>query len=567
MLSKKTFFLIAGFVLISIPFSFIQASYSDVSTDYKYVNAIEFMTKEGVIQGNPDGTYQPERNLNRAELLKILIEARFETEFETYANSRCFPDVKKGEWFEKYVCFAKAKGIVKGYADGTFKPSREVNFVEAMKMTMKTYEYPYDENRDVWYEDLVQKAGERGFIPLDVNEFDENLNRGQMADMITRVVKEQRDELPLYISEQVQYFENTESPLLMKIENLAYRQAGQNSKTEKQNLPEGIIFETQKADEWMKSGELAFETSLKYPKCYGLVSHNNADERRINVVFIPAGYSSHQPVNEIVEALIDYNGTGNGMFSFEPYRSNKNKFNFWVSQDIFYEENHTDFLKNQRYDLNRQAATQLAKTNCPFERVVILSPIRYPNCTVAHSADQSIWMSIEEDGAHPYHANLIEDQDLQQVSLNTERMTYLDDTLLKLRHAPTFAHELGHIFGLADEYVNHDTFNTPLAAEIKTSGALNCYVGTQQQCETEAPWKAFMGQGEGFSKVGCYEGCQYHGKGIFRPTLRSLMNAPEGMYYPEPDISSGNYEYYEENVVYGPYNESIIKKAMDDMLK
>ena len=32
--------------------------------------------------------------------------------------------------------------------------------------------------------DLVKKAGDRGFIPLDVNEFADQLNRGQMADMM-----------------------------------------------------------------------------------------------------------------------------------------------------------------------------------------------------------------------------------------------------------------------------------------------------------------------------------------------------------------------------------------------
>lgn len=562
---KKLTFLILGLFSVSLlPYSLQAKEYSDVSSDYKYSSAIQFMTEQGVIQGNPDGTYKPEKQLNRAELLKILIEAKYSAQLKAFSDTSCFQDVDEDQWFTPHVCFAKAKGIVQGYSDGTFQPSRKVNFVEAMKMTMKTYEYPYDETREIWYEDLVQKAADRGFVPLDVNEFADDLNRGQMADMITRVVKEEKDELPQYISEQVQYFENLESPLLTKLE-LGF--GTQESENKKRTLPEGITFDSAKADEYMRSGELVFETSEKYPNCYGLSDHNEMDQNRINVVFIPAGYSSHKPVNEVIESMIDYDGSGNGMFSFEPYKSTKNKFNFWVSKDIFYEKEHQSFLTNQRYDLDRLAATQLANQNCPTENTIIVSPIRYPNCSVAHSATQSIWMSVMEDGEHPYSAKLVEDQDLDPSQNPQYDYDYLGGkTLLELRHAPTFVHELGHIFGLADEYVNYDTFNSPLTPEIKASSELNCYVGTKQECEANAPWKAYMDQGEGHTNVGCYEGCQYYGKGIYRPTPRSIMNAPEGMYYgPNSSLEDGDYVYYDESVTYGPYNEAIVKKAIEEM--
>lgn len=533
---------------ITLTFS-VHADYSDIDNRHPYFNAVEFMTQQGVIQGNPDGSYQPEKNLNRAELLKILIEAKFKNELNDYKDKDCFPDVPKNEWYQPHVCLAKAKGIVQGYSDNTFRPSRSVNFVEAMKMTMKTYNYQYDEDREIWYEDLVQKAGEKKLIPVDVNEFGSELNRGQMADMITRVVKEESDQLENYLTLQSEFFELEESPLLNQLKPL-------------DPLASEITFDKNQSDKDMKAGHLIFETSQKYPDCYGLTSHNKMDEKRINVVFAPAGYDSFKPVNEIVEGMIDYDGKGNGMFSFEPYKSMKNKFNFWVTKDIFYEADHQTFLNNQQYHLDRQGVRLMANKRCPLDNVVLVSPIRYPNCTVAHAGDKSIWMSIEEDGAHPYFADLVTDQQLDPNVNRQYDYDYLSGkTLLELRHAPVFAHELGHVFGLRDEYVNFETLNTPVTSDIKSSSGPNCFVGTYDQCLKSAPWKSFIDT----DTANCYEGCHYHGEGIFRPTPRSLMNAVEGMYYLEPDVNSGDYKYFSEDITYGAYNESLIKKAIDQM--
>ena len=54
-----------------------------------------------------------------------------------------FPDVPGTEWYAKYVSTAKKKGIIKGYADGTYKPTQEVNRVEFIKMAMSALPF-YD---------------------------------------------------------------------------------------------------------------------------------------------------------------------------------------------------------------------------------------------------------------------------------------------------------------------------------------------------------------------------------------------------------------------------------------
>ena len=179
--------------------------YPDVLDSYKYFNAIKFISDNGIVEGYPDGTYQPGRLLNRAELLKILMEANYkESDFGGYSNDECFNDVPAGVWFTQYVCAAEAAGIVKGYDDGNFKPEANINLVEALKITLKTFGYNYEE-LDPWYKGIVDQAALYNFIPLDFAHFDDKVNRGQMADMIARILKYQGGILDQYLGSKAAF--------------------------------------------------------------------------------------------------------------------------------------------------------------------------------------------------------------------------------------------------------------------------------------------------------------------------------------------------------------------------
>lgn len=56
---------------------------------------------------------------------------------------------------------------------------------------------------------------------------------------------------------------------------------------------------------------------------------NGASDKKVDIVFIPDGYSSKEKWISDVSGLVDLNGTSKGFFSVEPMKSNKNKFNVW----------------------------------------------------------------------------------------------------------------------------------------------------------------------------------------------------------------------------------------------
>ncbi len=159
----------------------VHASYSDTS-NHKYQNAINYISNSGIVEGYSDGTFKPNNKINRAELLKIVLEANDVNTSDNLTN--CFPDVRT-DWYAKYVCKAKEIGIVGGYPDGTFKPGNNVNFVEALKILQKGYGVNIAEGNP-WYQGYINEGEDKNLIPNDIYSYDTKITRGQMADMITR---------------------------------------------------------------------------------------------------------------------------------------------------------------------------------------------------------------------------------------------------------------------------------------------------------------------------------------------------------------------------------------------
>jgi hypothetical protein len=188
-------------LVFSFQSSALADTYTDVNEAHNYFSAIEFITNEGIVGGYSDGSYKPYNTLNRAELLKIVIESVYADEFEDFSSESCFSDVPQNEWYTGYVCFAKNEGIVDGYNDGTFKPDQKILFVEALKITLKAFKIDYSQD-DPWYKDIVIKASDKNLIPLSISYFDEDFSRGQMAELITRVLKNNSGELDSYLGDK-----------------------------------------------------------------------------------------------------------------------------------------------------------------------------------------------------------------------------------------------------------------------------------------------------------------------------------------------------------------------------
>ena len=165
--------------------------FGDVEYGDANYQAISYLQDANIVKGYEDGTFKPGNKINRAEFLKIVMEASGK---ET-GGENCYKDVKD-EWFAKYVCGATELGLVNGYKDKTFKPWQEINFAEASKIIANTMDLDVSEDSgENWYQKYVTALEGEEAIPKEIYSFDYKVKRGDMAEMVWRV-KENSDNYP-----------------------------------------------------------------------------------------------------------------------------------------------------------------------------------------------------------------------------------------------------------------------------------------------------------------------------------------------------------------------------------
>ncbi len=112
-------------------------TFSDVSSDNPYYEAITNLAAEGIINGFEDGTFKPDEPVTRAQYTKIMCYAQNVGDIKySEADRAKFPDVDPNHWAIDNITTARNSGIINGYDDGTFKPENSVLYEQAVKMAV-----------------------------------------------------------------------------------------------------------------------------------------------------------------------------------------------------------------------------------------------------------------------------------------------------------------------------------------------------------------------------------------------------------------------------------------------
>ncbi len=91
-----------------------------------------------IAEGYADGTMRPDQPITRAEAVKILLHAHNIDEQEENINETIqFSDVPLSAWFASSVRTAEKRAIVHGYNDGTFQPEKNISRAEAMTIVLR----------------------------------------------------------------------------------------------------------------------------------------------------------------------------------------------------------------------------------------------------------------------------------------------------------------------------------------------------------------------------------------------------------------------------------------------
>lgn len=126
-MKSKKLFLSSLALALAIP-AFAQSvsastvTFKDVSKSHPNYEAITELAERKVINGYTDGTFRPNNQVNRAEFAAFVARS-----LDLPAADSNFKDVPKSAALYDGVSRAYKAGIIKGFSDGSFKPTVAVN--------------------------------------------------------------------------------------------------------------------------------------------------------------------------------------------------------------------------------------------------------------------------------------------------------------------------------------------------------------------------------------------------------------------------------------------------------
>ena len=103
--------------------------FHDVAPDAWYATAVATMEAMGIVEGRAPAVFDPEAPITRGEFAAIA--ARFDS--APYDGADRFTDIG-GHWAAEYINQAAVKGWVEGQPDGSFAPDRSISRAEAMTL-------------------------------------------------------------------------------------------------------------------------------------------------------------------------------------------------------------------------------------------------------------------------------------------------------------------------------------------------------------------------------------------------------------------------------------------------
>ena len=105
-------------------------SFWDVPNTYWAKDYVDNIATAGLVEGYPGGLFKPRKPITRAELTAVLARTKG-YDMEVVSRRKIFKDLPTRHWASKYVNAAVKDGLVRGYPDGRFKPSKRIARSEA----------------------------------------------------------------------------------------------------------------------------------------------------------------------------------------------------------------------------------------------------------------------------------------------------------------------------------------------------------------------------------------------------------------------------------------------------
>ena len=168
----------------------------DVSADY--AEAVAVLNGMDVFKGYEDGSFKPQGNITRAEVATIIYriytgDVAKSDKSGLYATYNKFSDMTGAGWAAGYIGYCANAELVKGYPDGTFKPSGKITGYEVLAMILRAV--GYDKNGEFsgadWALNVAKYAEQLGILKnvAKTTNLGAPATRELVAEMLFRAIQ------------------------------------------------------------------------------------------------------------------------------------------------------------------------------------------------------------------------------------------------------------------------------------------------------------------------------------------------------------------------------------------
>lgn len=189
---------IVGAVIAPVPTA-VQADeviFKDVHKDTHYYDAVLNLSERGIVRGFPDGTFKPMAHVTRGQAAKMIsLIVGLDT---AQVKNPMFNDVAiSSEYYGPIAALVEA-GVVTGYEDKTFRPSKPVTRAQMAKMIHLAFELkdaevaesPFiDVEKEDWFANYVESLRVHKITTgTTASTYSPNtfVTRGQLASFVSR---------------------------------------------------------------------------------------------------------------------------------------------------------------------------------------------------------------------------------------------------------------------------------------------------------------------------------------------------------------------------------------------
>lgn len=180
---------------------YVEVSFPDVNNKAPWaVEAVTALTARGIVAGYEDGSYKPERQVTRAEFIKLLLES---TDLVEQNSASSFADIPANAWYYHAVASAQQLGLITGKADGLFHANDEITreemavivyrLMQQLDLTNTTQSaaaFADDDQIAPYAKDAVHAMKQSGLLQGNgANQFNpkQSASRGEAAVIIFRL--------------------------------------------------------------------------------------------------------------------------------------------------------------------------------------------------------------------------------------------------------------------------------------------------------------------------------------------------------------------------------------------